>query len=114
MGGRRTHRRFVALSIIFLIGFLAPVDAELSTNQTVLNAICIDDSTCQLTNSITGINEIKNEGMNLNDEDLKQYTLKQNSKNKNSILKSYDLLLNDKYNVVLNQKTIERVKNFFQ
>ena len=60
------------------------------------------------------INEIKNEDMNLNDEDLKQYTLKQNSKNKNSILKSYDLLLNDKYNVVLNQKTIERVKNFFK
>ena len=58
MGGRRTHRTFVSLSIIFLIGFLAPVDAELSTNQTVLNAICIDDSTCQLTNSITGINEI--------------------------------------------------------
>ena len=33
---------------------------------------------------------------------------------KNSILKSYDLFLNKKYNVVLNQKTIERVKNFFQ
>ena len=60
------------------------------------------------------INKIKNENMNLNDEDLKQYTLKQNSKNKNSILKSYDLLLNDKYNVVLNKKTIERVKNFFK
>ena len=60
------------------------------------------------------INEIKNKDMDLNDEDLKQYTLKQNSKNKNSILKSYDLLLNDKYNVVLNQKTIERVKNFFK
>ena len=33
---------------------------------------------------------------------------------RNNILKSYDLLLNDKYNVVLNQNTIERVKNFFQ
>lgn len=60
MRGRRTQRTFVFFSIIFLIGFLPPVDAELSTNQTVLNAICIDDSTCQLTNSITGINEIKN------------------------------------------------------
>ena len=27
---------------------------------------------------------------------------------------SYDLFLNDKYDVILNQKTIERVKNFFQ
>ena len=33
---------------------------------------------------------------------------------KNSMLKSYDLYLNNKYKVVLNQKTIERVKNFFQ
>ena len=56
----RTQQTFVFLSIILLIGYLPPVDAELSTNQTVLNAICIDDSTCQLTNSITGINEIKN------------------------------------------------------
>ena len=40
--------------------------------------------------------------------------LKQNSKNRNTILRSYDLLLNKKYSVVLNQKTIERVKNFFQ
>ena len=30
------------------------------------------------------------------------------------MLKSYDLFLNDKYKVELNQKTIERVKNFFQ
>ena len=48
------------VSIILFIGSIPPVDAELSANQTVLNAICIDDSTCLLTNSITGINEIKN------------------------------------------------------
>ena len=30
------------------------------------------------------------------------------------MLKSYDLYLNEKYKVVLNKKTIERVKNFFQ
>ena len=45
---------------------------------------------------------------------FKEYINKQNSNMKNSILKSYDLFLNDKYNVDLNQKTIERVKNFFQ
>ena len=60
------------------------------------------------------IKDIKKININLKDEDLKQYISKQSSKNKNTILKSYDLLLNDKYNVVLNQKTIERVKNFFQ
>ena len=60
MKGGTTQRTFVFLSIILLIAFLPPVNAELSTNQTVLNAICVDDSTCQLTNTITGINEIKN------------------------------------------------------
>ena len=54
------HRTAVFLSIIFLIGFTPTVQGELSTNQTLLNAICIDESNCQLTNSITGINEIKN------------------------------------------------------
>ena len=47
-------------------------------------------------------------------ERLKEYTNKQNSNIKNSMLKTYDLYLNKKYEVVLNQKTIERVKNYFQ
>ena len=47
-------------------------------------------------------------------KNIDEYISKQNTNNKNSILKSYDLLLNKKYNVVLNQKTIERVKNFFK
>ena len=49
-----------------------------------------------------------------NNDKLKEYANKQNSNIKNTMLKSYDLFLNEKYNVVLNQKTIERVKNFFQ
>ena len=48
------------------------------------------------------------------DKKFKEYISKQNSNTRNNILKSYDLLLNEKYNVVLNQKTIERVKNFFR
>tara|TARA_B100000902_G_scaffold178802_1_gene172042 strand:- start:2566 stop:3984 length:1419 start_codon:yes stop_codon:yes gene_type:complete len=45
---------------------------------------------------------------------LKKYNDKENSNIKNDMLNSYDLYLNTKYNIVLNQKTIERVKNFFQ
>ncbi len=48
------------------------------------------------------------------DDKFKNFVEKQNSNKRNTLLKSYDLLLNEKYNVVLNQKTIERVKNFFQ
>ncbi len=49
-----------------------------------------------------------------NSDLFKEYINKQNSKIKNNMLKSYDLYLNNKYKVELNQKTIERVKNFFQ
>ena len=60
------------------------------------------------------IKNITNESIDLNNNIFKEYTEKQNTITRNNILKSYDLLLNDKYNVVLNQNTIERVKNFFQ
>ena len=76
-------------------------------------------------NSITLINDEKNniylakinnfEDMEIKNSDdiFNEYINKQKSNNKNSILKSYDLFLNDKYKVNLNQKTIERVKNNF-
>ena len=60
------------------------------------------------------IKSINNENISTNDEKFKEYIKKQNTNTKNKILKSYDFFLNEKYNVVLNQKTIERVKNFFQ
>jgi len=77
-------------------------------------------------NSFTLINDEKNniylakikkilyQNIGSNKEKLEEYISKQNTNTKNSILKSYDLFLNEKYNVVLNQKTIERVKNFFK
>ena len=77
-------------------------------------------------NSFTLINDEKNniylakiknilyQDIESNKEKLEEYISKQNTNTKNSILKSYDLFLNEKYNVVLNQKTIERVKNFFK
>ena len=38
----------------------------------------------------------------------------QNTNNRKSILQSYDQLLNNRYKVKLNQKTIDRVKNYFK
>ena len=60
------------------------------------------------------VKKFQNESINNNNVQLKEYTDKQNSNMKNDMLKTYDLYLNKKYDVVLNQKTIERVKNFFQ
>ena len=50
----------------------------------------------------------------IDDKKFDEYSLKQNTNTKNSILKTYDLLLNSKYDVVMNEKAIERVKNFFK
>ena len=36
------------------------------------------------------------------------------AENRNSILKSYDYLLSDKYKVTVNEKTLDRVKNYFK
>ena len=56
----------------------------------------------------------KNNPYNENDENYLEFVQKQNTENRKSILGSYDQLLNDKYKVQLNQKTIDRVKNYFK
>ncbi len=75
-------------------------------------------------NSFTLINDEKNniylakvikfENKLNDDNEFNKYSNKQNSNIKKTMLKSYDLFLNNKYEVDLNQKTVERVKNFFQ
>ncbi len=59
------------------------------------------------------IKSFQNERME-NKGKMDEYASKQNSNLKNNMLKSYDLYLNSRYDITLNQKTIERVKNFFQ
>ena len=57
---------------------------------------------------------VKDNSYNETDEDYLKFVQKQNTENKKSILQSYDRLLNNKYKVQLNQKTIDRVKNYFK
>ena len=46
--------------------------------------------------------------------EFKSYIAKENTNNRNAILKSYDIFLNSKYKVNVNQKTINNIKNLFQ
>jgi peptidyl-prolyl cis-trans isomerase D len=55
-----------------------------------------------------------NNSFNESDENYLQFVQKQNTEYRKSILQSYDQLLNNKYKVQLNQKTIDRVKNYFK
>jgi peptidyl-prolyl cis-trans isomerase D len=48
------------------------------------------------------------------DENYLSYVNKENTNTRKSIIQSYDQLLNSKYQVQLNQKTIDRVKNYFK
>ena len=41
-------------------------------------------------------------------------SIEEGAQNKNNILKSYDLFLNNRYQVTVNEKTLERVKNYFR
>jgi len=51
---------------------------------------------------------------NETDEKYIKFVNEQNTNNRKSILQSYDQLLNTKYQVQLNQKTIDRIKNYFK
>jgi peptidyl-prolyl cis-trans isomerase D len=60
------------------------------------------------------INSYDNAEVQISSEDYDQYSSKENTRIKNGILKTYDLFLNQKYNVDINQAAINNVKNLFQ
>ena len=60
------------------------------------------------------IENFKNQVFDSKNENHNSFIENYKSNQKNSILKSYDAFLNDKYDIVLNQKTIDRVKNYFK
>ena len=56
----------------------------------------------------------KKNTFNKTDENYLNFVNNQNTNTRKTILQSYDQLLNTKYQVQLNQKTIDRVKNYFK
>ena len=60
------------------------------------------------------INNYDEINLEMNSEDFEKFSNKENMEIRNNILKSYDLLINQKYNVDINQVAINNVKNLFQ
>ncbi len=60
------------------------------------------------------IADAKKNFFNKSDEEYVQFVKNQNTDNRKSILQSYDQLLNNKYQVKVNQKSVDRVKNYFK
>ena len=62
---------------------------------------------------LTKIISYEDKNLDQKSDDFKSYINKENSNNRNNILKSYDIFLNDKYKVVLNQKLLNELKISF-
>ena len=60
------------------------------------------------------IEDSKKNFFNKSDEEYVKFVKNQNTDNRKSILQSYDQLLNNKYQVKVNQKSVDRVKNYFK
>ena len=56
----------------------------------------------------------KVEDITKNSANFKKISIEEGAQSKNSILKSYDLFLNNRYQVIVNQKTLKRVKDYFR
>ena len=60
------------------------------------------------------IKNINNAELDKSTENYKSFIGKENTRLRNSILKSYDVFLNGKYNININQVALNNVKNLFQ
>ncbi len=58
--------------------------------------------------------DIKIKNITENDKDFNEYNSLSIGKTKNDIYTTYDNFLNSKYNIKINEKTLERVKNYFR
>ena len=63
---------------------------------------------------IAKIVDFEKQSISQNSKNLNAITNEASAQNRNGILKSYDYLLNEKYKVVINEKTLDRVKNYFR
>ena len=60
------------------------------------------------------INNIEERNLSKNDETIKNFQIESNKNIKSNLYGTYDILLNDKYKIKINQNTLERVKNYFR
>ena len=60
------------------------------------------------------INEIFLKKLIVNSNEMKKYLTISDNKIKKKLYNTYDLYLNTKYEININQNTLERVKNYFK
>jgi len=60
------------------------------------------------------IKNIYENNLSKNSKEIKKFTNQTNLKIRDNLYNSYDYLLNEKYKVKINQKTLDRMKNYFR
>ena len=60
------------------------------------------------------IKKIYENNLDKNSDENKIFTKKTNKKLRDNLYNSYDFLLNKKYKIEVNQKTLDRMKNYFK
>ena len=60
------------------------------------------------------IDNIIEKNLDINGDNQKNYYLESNKKIKSNLYSTYDILLNKKYKIKINQNTLDRVKNYFR
>ena len=58
--------------------------------------------------------DISYQNISKNSENFLKFKKQTNNEIINSIYDSYDIFLDSKYNIKINEKTLERVKNYFR
>jgi len=60
------------------------------------------------------IKNIYENNLSKNSKDIKTFVNQTNIKIRDNLYNSYDLLLNEKYKIKINEKTLDRMKNYFR
>ena len=63
---------------------------------------------------LTYIDKVLTNNITKNDSKIKFYTNRSTNQIKDTLYNSYDYVMNNKYNINLNQNTLERFKNHFR
>ena len=60
------------------------------------------------------IKNIYENNLSKNSEEIKTFGNQSNAKIRDDLYNSYDYLLNEKYKIKINEKTLDRMKNYFR
>ena len=104
-----------------LIKVLQNINLETKKNESISIVGESGSGKTSLIMLIGGLEKVTSGKINFEDQEISQNSNEFNrisneasANNRNSILKSYDYLLNSKYKIDVNEKTIDRVKNYFR